>query len=279
MFDKCVPRLKRIPCNLSFLQSRINSNEDDKDGDSVHFEEEEASFLTEPSFPAIESAIDSAIKELGGTVFPKLCKAPIDASWISYNHDLNCNSTDEVLTVLKCSERVTKCISELCDEQLNNTELELREWFHVHPGGEWRCFVKDDSLRVKRMLTTFFESHKEGLRGCWVIDVYMDEQQYIWVFDVESFATKKKQDEENIWGLFSKEEVEEYFHLRDTPQTPVIRILDGHWNLFHNHKKWKSGMPLELRTLHAAEAVQKAVSITVRQQQQPEQVSSLHHNS
>ncbi|EME26574.1 uncharacterized protein Gasu_58070 [Galdieria sulphuraria] len=207
------------PNEVSFLQSRINSNEDDKDGDSVHFEEEEASFLTEPSFPAIESAIDSAIKELGGTVFPKLCKAPIDASWISYNHDLNCNSTDEVLTVLKCSERVTKCISELCDEQLNNTELELREWFHVHPGGEWRCFVKDgillaatprdiscnlslteqDSLRVKRMLTTFFESHKEGLRGCWVIDVYMDEQQYIWVFDVESFATKKKQDEENIW--------------------------------------------------------------------------------
>ncbi|GJQ15954.1 hypothetical protein GpartN1_g7745.t1 [Galdieria partita] len=305
VFDKCIPRLKRVPCDreflcslfltdglhirpneVPFLETRVNAKEDEYVDDSIEFEDKDAAFLTEPSFPSIEIAIDSAIKELGGSVFPKLHKAPIDAAWISFNHDLSCSSADEVLTLLKCSERVTNYISELCDEEWNSTELELREWFHIHPGGEWRCFVKDgfllaatlrdiscnvllteqDSFQVKQMLSTFFESHKEGLVGCWVIDVYIDEQQHIWVFDVESFSVKKTQDEENVWGLFSKEEVEEWFQLQHPPKVPVIRIVDGHENLFQNHKKWKSGMPWELRNFHATEVVQEAVSTTRREQ-------------
>lgn len=102
-----------------------------------------------------------------------------------------------------------------------------------------------------------------------MIDVYIDEQEYIWVFDVERFATKNKQNEDNLWGLFSKEEVEDLFHMQDLSQLPVIRIVDNTWSCFHsNYKKWKSGTPWELRTFSASQAIQEAVSIFTRQQQE-----------
>jgi hypothetical protein len=97
---------------------------------------------------------------------------------ISYTHDLRCKSADEVLTLLKCSERVTKYVSEHYRENWKSIQLELREWIDVHPGGEWRCFVRDgtflaatprdiscnvalteqDVLRVKELLSGFFQS-------------------------------------------------------------------------------------------------------------------------
>jgi len=292
------------PSEVSFLETRVHAkNElDDDDDDSFDVEDADVGFVTEPSFPVIESAIDSAIEELGGTVFPKLCKAPTDAAWISYTHDLRCKSADEVLTLLKCSERVTKYVSEHYRENWKSIQLELREWIDVHPGGEWRCFVRDgtflaatprdiscnvalteqDVLRVKELLSGFFQSQK-CLRGCLVMDIYIDANEHLWVFDVEDFHSslssnnnnEEGQQEEENFGLFSRQQIEDLFSLRDLSELPVLRRIASEEScLFHNRKKWTSGVPWELRTScqAARQVVEEAVSF-VKQ----ESYNSHHH--
>ncbi|GLI65690.1 hypothetical protein VaNZ11_009297 [Volvox africanus] len=58
-------------------------------------------------FPQLRAAVDSAIASLGGRVVPKLnWSCPSDALWVSASGSLACRNADEVLLLLKCSDRV-----------------------------------------------------------------------------------------------------------------------------------------------------------------------------
>ena len=58
-------------------------------------------------FPELEAAIAEAIATLGGRVVPKLTwSAPVDATWVNPGGTLACTHPQEVLLLLKSSDRV-----------------------------------------------------------------------------------------------------------------------------------------------------------------------------
>ncbi|KAG2441184.1 hypothetical protein HXX76_004036 [Chlamydomonas incerta] len=59
-------------------------------------------------FPQLRVAIEEAIESLGGRVVPKLnWSAPTDALWVSATNSLACRNADEVVLMLKSSDRVS----------------------------------------------------------------------------------------------------------------------------------------------------------------------------
>eukprot|EP00798_Chlamydomonas_sp_ICE-L_P008640 gene8640-34088_t len=58
-------------------------------------------------FPALQVEIESAIQEMGGNVVPKLnWSCPSDATWVNTLASLSCSSAEQVVLMLKSSDRV-----------------------------------------------------------------------------------------------------------------------------------------------------------------------------
>lgn len=120
-------------------------------------------------------SVQRCIEDLGGSVFPKITwSAPLDAVWIATGNTLRCTTSDEVMLLLKSSDRVAHDLTDalyiydgddLLDkysgdiskgdakassiEKLQDVQhvLALREWFDLKPGREFRCFVLHGQLR------------------------------------------------------------------------------------------------------------------------------------
>eukprot|EP00871_Galdieria_phlegrea_P002305 jgi/Galph1/3075/GphlegSOOS_G1722.1 len=311
--QKNIPRTVFIPCDVEFLESllsdglfvrpnevvqlenevkRAKNRGSDDEEESFRPVDENEEFATELSFPSVEKAICKGIGRLGGAVVPKLYKVPSDATWVTYAQDLKCTDADQVMTLLKCSERVSKNVAEAKHSATVQPVIELREFLQVHPGGEFRCFVRDNVFlaatqrdiscsyrfserycnQIKQILSTFFESENVLFEDSLVVDVYIDEQQKVWVFDIENFETmyERSREDESVWGLFSNEEVVEFFQMRVTSDFPCIRVLDSSHELFTiGNTKWASGLPWELRNVReAGDALEIAISNMRRQQQE-----------
>lgn len=90
----------------------------------------------------VESSIAEAIEQLGGAVCPKLDNVcPIDATWVNFDHSLKCTTVEDVLTMLKSSERVLATI-----DGSKPAELVLRKWINIDPRMQFRLFVRDKNL-------------------------------------------------------------------------------------------------------------------------------------
>ncbi|RUS74577.1 hypothetical protein EGW08_017658 [Elysia chlorotica] len=149
--------------------SNMAMNEDDDDPDlrdedlMKQYEDDwstPSSKQAESEFPDLKDFDDqvvSAIKELGGRVFPKLnWSSPKDATWISFDKTLLCTCPSDIYLLLKSSEFIShdtdqpfiKCedIDEACAAPAVQYCLVLREWHPPDPSTEFRCFVKDDQL-------------------------------------------------------------------------------------------------------------------------------------
>jgi len=109
--------------------------------------------------------IEETITELEGAVFPKLnWSCPKDAAWIMSGNSLRCSSADEVLLLLKSSDRamydiesaLQDCVDEVVAGQspagldqvplLDGRVLALRKWHDLKPGREFRCFVYEHKI-------------------------------------------------------------------------------------------------------------------------------------
>ncbi|CAH1269093.1 CDC123 [Branchiostoma lanceolatum] len=129
--------------------------DDDSDEEDPDWSDEDDDAQTDaPEFPELEAQIIQAIAHLGGKVFPKLnWSAPKDASWIALNNSLQCTCPEDVYLLLKSSDFVTHDLTQpfdRCEDEDTDVdvqyELILRRWTNVHPGMEFRCFVKNDRL-------------------------------------------------------------------------------------------------------------------------------------
>lgn len=105
-----------------------------------------------PDLDQLKSRINASIQHLGGSVVPKLnWSSPSDAVWISPS-GLRCHNADEVLLLLKSSDRAAHDIDVLqqlsagCDAARVEPALVLRRWFPLHHDREFRCFVRDHRL-------------------------------------------------------------------------------------------------------------------------------------
>lgn len=116
-----------------------------------------------PGVTALRQAITRVLPELNGAVCPTFTwSCPKDAVWLLLNNQLRCTSADEVLLLLKSSDRVSHDIcSALPDAAAAEARLRgdapppaagappperhvlaLREWRALRPEREVRCFLR-----------------------------------------------------------------------------------------------------------------------------------------
>lgn len=98
-----------------------------------------------PEFPEFSKELSEKLAVLGGSTFVKTnWHAPRDSIWITAGQTLRARCVSDIYLLLKAST--------LCKEDLapNNCEIDyviaLRRWTDIHPGSEFRCFVKRRSL-------------------------------------------------------------------------------------------------------------------------------------
>uniref|UniRef100_A0A674MEZ3 Translation initiation factor eIF2 assembly protein n=1 Tax=Takifugu rubripes TaxID=31033 RepID=A0A674MEZ3_TAKRU len=183
----------------SDLNGDLNAEEDIQWSD-----DETTTTVTAPEFPEFSSHVLEAINALGGSVFPKLnWSAPRDANWIALNSSLQCHSLSDIFLLFKTSDSSGRRFNlYLC--------LVLRKWSELIPGGEFRCFVKENKLiavsqrdytqyyqhilkqeeQICQAVEAFFSQHIQYnfLDEDFVFDVYRDSQGRVWLIDLNPFG-------------------------------------------------------------------------------------------
>ncbi|GLG93678.1 CSON005131 protein [Gryllus bimaculatus] len=104
-----------------------------------------------PTFPVFSNKLKNALNSLGGEVFVKTnWHAPKDATWITTGRTLKCTSLEDIYLLLKSSDLISKDIChEFKTDNGDNDEkhvVVIKRWMDLHPGSEFRCFVKDHQL-------------------------------------------------------------------------------------------------------------------------------------
>ncbi|KAK9837006.1 hypothetical protein WJX81_006472 [Elliptochloris bilobata] len=171
--------------------------------------EEAASKL--PAFPELFQQIESAIAELGRRVLPKLnWSAPMDAVWLTTCKSIACTNADEVVLLLKGSDRVAHDLCHAFDACAARRERPARVWlalrkFHdLRPGREFRCFMHNHELiavsqrniaehypqlaaqreELLEALLEFAEEHLERFpEPDFAADVYVAASGRVWLVD------------------------------------------------------------------------------------------------
>lgn len=140
----------------SFSRSQQDRTDFDDEDEAERMEDPE----DEPyeTFPEWEASVDAAIRELGGSVFPKLnWSAPKDAVWMSTDGTLRCTNAAEVMLLLKSSDYAAADIEQARSLGVAPV-LILKEWTQIAPSLEFRCFVVRRNLAAicQRNLSDFF---------------------------------------------------------------------------------------------------------------------------
>uniref|UniRef100_G3MLL1 Uncharacterized protein n=1 Tax=Amblyomma maculatum TaxID=34609 RepID=G3MLL1_AMBMU len=190
--------------------------------DEVDWSEADTDSSEIPSFPELEQTVSSAIKRLGGRVFPKLnWSSPKDAVWIATNNSPCCTCFADICLLLKSSDFVTHdltqpfnaCIDWNKETDISNLfqyELVLRKWVEIDPSTEFRCFVKDSVLVgisqrdythyyghiqeqeasiVQDILSFFHERIKSRfVSSSYVFDVYRKRKDVVKLLDFNPFG-------------------------------------------------------------------------------------------
>ena len=138
------------------VATRNSGDEIESDSDEWQALDEDPSEQTiiAPEFNEIDTGIKEAILDLNGSAFPKLnWRAPLDASWISFDGSLKCDSPNDIYLLLKSSDNISQVLFETfkhCEDEegelQDGFELVLRKWKDINPGMEFRCFVKNHKL-------------------------------------------------------------------------------------------------------------------------------------
>jgi len=224
------PNTKPSSC-LACKPKRVAGDSDDEDSWSEdssigEADEHNNSLSRDSKLTVLTDQISEAIKALGGFIIPKLnWSSPKDASWINEG-TLKCQTAGDVYLLLKSSDFVSSDL-ELIDTVKNQKiQIILRKWANLYDSQEFRCFVKDKRVvaisqrqadqhfehlpQEKDELLVFledfleecvFEKFASGGIPSYVVDVYVDRQDRVWIVDF------------NVWGertdslLFSWEEL------------------------------------------------------------------------
>ncbi|XP_076010033.1 translation initiation factor eIF2 assembly protein [Genypterus blacodes] len=230
-------------------QPTHNTNSDSESVEDIQWSDDETTTtVTAPEFPEFTSNVQEAINALGGCVFPKLnWSCPRDANWIALNNSLQCQSLSEIFLLFKSSDFVThdltqpfhKCSDQDSPDPEIKYELVLRKWSELNPGGEFRCFVKENKLiaisqrdytqyyhhiltqkeQVRLAIQQFFHQHIQYnfLDEDFVFDVYSDSQGRVWLIDLNPFG------EVTDSLLFTWEELMSGGEVHQQQESPVLR--------------------------------------------------------
>uniref|UniRef100_A0A673AYF8 Translation initiation factor eIF2 assembly protein n=1 Tax=Sphaeramia orbicularis TaxID=375764 RepID=A0A673AYF8_9TELE len=231
-------------------QTHTNNSDSDAEEDVQWSDDETTTTVTAPEFPEFTSKVLEAINALGGSIFPKLnWSAPRDANWIALNSSLQCCSLSDIFLLFKSSDFITHDLTQidLMPSMYVITSLHcvicpqlvLRKWSELIPGGEFRCFVKENKLiaisqrdytqyyqhilkqeePVCQAIQDFFSQHIQYnfLDEDFVFDVYRDSQGRVWLIDLNPFG------EVTDSLLFSWEELTSGGELNQHQEGPAFR--------------------------------------------------------
>ncbi|KAJ2613776.1 hypothetical protein EV177_002385 [Coemansia sp. RSA 1804] len=113
--------------------------------------------------------IRQVIKELGGTVFPRMnWSSPRDAVHMTTSDSLKCTNPSQIYLLLKSSYNIASDIENgryMPREQLGEftPELVLRQWCNLVPSMEFRCFVKDRNIVAISQIDPHYYDFLEGM--------------------------------------------------------------------------------------------------------------------
>ncbi|XP_053696118.1 cell division cycle protein 123 homolog [Sabethes cyaneus] len=108
-------------------------------------EEEDDGF--QPEFPEFSEKLTAAIQKLGGSAFLKSdWHSPKDAQWITLGQTLCVKDITDVYQLLKASSFCKEDFAERTAANQLGYHVVLKKWRDIHPGSEFRCFVKNKSL-------------------------------------------------------------------------------------------------------------------------------------
>lgn len=155
----------------------IDDDDGSSDWESGSGEDVAAAHVPPPQeLSSVYESLMQSIDDLGGRVVPKMqWSCPKDAAWILPNNTIECSTPDEVFMLLKSSDRIAhdidvlNCIlqsresprsplgkeredreSESSQEQDTIPDhahvIAVRKWYHLKPGREFRCFVRNNTL-------------------------------------------------------------------------------------------------------------------------------------
>lgn len=120
-------------------QTRVESNQLGED-----FLQEDTAETVAPEFPQFSRLISEKLAVLGGSAFVKTnWHCPRDSIWITAGQTLRARCISDVYLLLKASGI---CKDDLASDSVEQYVLVLRRWTDIHPGSEFRCFVKGKNL-------------------------------------------------------------------------------------------------------------------------------------
>eukprot|EP01040_Poterioochromonas_malhamensis_P003764 gene3764-4022_t len=193
----------------------MNQDELSDDEDLVPTKTESTS--SRRDFSDLEFRVKQIIGDYGGEVFIKLnWSAPRDAVWMN-SGSLKCTNLHDIYLLLKSSDRVVFDLENMYDlvpdatvKTPDRRTLVIRKWANLQPSMEFRLFVKDHKLIgiCQRECTTFFNHllssiddltdkienfYDKEIQGKlplsnYVIDIYIDKKERIWIIDVNPFG-------------------------------------------------------------------------------------------
>ncbi|XP_058062020.1 cell division cycle protein 123 homolog isoform X1 [Anopheles bellator] len=142
-----------LPAECSNISSNVSASEgyqtthfnafDDQFGDSDGDDQDPPE--SQPTFPAFSKTLTDAIRSLGGSAFLKSdWHCPKDAQWITLGQSLCVRDITDAYLLLKASSCCKEDFRERCDG--SGFHVVLKKWKDIHPGSEFRCFVRNRSL-------------------------------------------------------------------------------------------------------------------------------------
>jgi hypothetical protein len=114
--------------------------------DSGGFDDEDTEESQEtPEFVEFSRAMMNIVKRLGGSAFLKTnWHCPKDGIWITACQSLKVRDLTDIYQLLKASSICKEDLTQI--DQKDSNFLIFRKWKDVHPGTEFRCFVKNRNL-------------------------------------------------------------------------------------------------------------------------------------
>lgn len=215
----------------------------------------------QPEFPEFSASLSRAISRLGGAVFVKTnWNSPKDAFWITAGQTMCCKDITDVYQLLKasgtCKENLacfnlpiydssglheatvsTSSGSSSSSTDTSNCEnsnhcLIFKKWHEIHPGTEFRCFVRNrkligisprdwpqyhDYICAQRTdivsdIVSIFKEHIKPKFSLidYVFDVVRDSKDRVFLLDFSPFNEKYTESLAFEWNeLLSNSEVNE----------------------------------------------------------------------
>lgn len=240
LYRSLTPKARTIPLTPEFLsylredgivlpddeeQTTTLSDSDTEDETETETEDEDADERSQnptARFPTLHQQIKTTLRELGGSVAPKLSwSAPKDAAFMTATNSLECRTPGEIYLLLKSSSFITHDLEHAFDDCSDPTSgdeavphhLVLRKWFAINPSLEFRVFVASRRIlaisqrdpnhypflqglqpALTAAITSFFVAHLAPTSpdADFVFDVYVahrdSEPTRVWLIDINPFA-------------------------------------------------------------------------------------------